>query len=309
MCFADYLAWLSNMSAPFLDQYPRTLSEDFLRYALGAGGVYLVINIALSRTLARRKIRETGPRPGQIKTEILASLRTVFVFAFFGTMAGLGARAGIIPIYLDVAEYGVTWLILSTAILIVTHDAWFYWTHRFMHGRRFFRWFHRLHHKSHNPTPFTSYSFDASEAALNAVFFPLILLIVPAHPIALLVFTVHMMLRNAIGHCGYEIFPARTDGTPLFGWLTTVTHHDIHHQVAGYNYGLYFTWWDRWMGTEHPQYLARFKASAQPFRHSRAVMVLLVNFAIAGGSVAAVELAPDRTPPQIASKADSAPSG
>jgi sterol desaturase/sphingolipid hydroxylase (fatty acid hydroxylase superfamily) len=35
-------------------------------------------------------------------------------------------------------------------------------------------------------------------------------------------------------------------------------HHDIHHAAAQWNYGLYFTWWDRLIGTEHPDYQARF---------------------------------------------------
>ena len=193
--------------------------------------------------------------------EVVASLRTVLIFAAFGTLVGVGAQAGIVPIYLDVGEYGVPWLVASTVIIIVAHDAWFFWTHWIMHKPHLLRWFHRLHHKSHNPTPFTSYSFDASEAAVNAIFFPLILLIIPAHPIALFIFTTHMMLRNAMGHCGFELFPADRAGRPLFNWMTTVTHHDLHHSHAGYNYGLYFTWWDRWMGTEHPDYYAHFRAA------------------------------------------------
>jgi sterol desaturase/sphingolipid hydroxylase (fatty acid hydroxylase superfamily) len=40
--------------------------------------------------------------------------------------------------------------------------------------------------------------------------------------------------------------------------MTTVTHHDLHHARAGTNYGLWFTWWDRMMGTEDPTYYARF---------------------------------------------------
>jgi sterol desaturase/sphingolipid hydroxylase (fatty acid hydroxylase superfamily) len=41
-----------------------------------------------------------------------------------------------------------------------------------------------------------------------------------------------------------------------------------------FNYGLYFTWWDRWCGTEDPEYLRygdeRFAASVRreaPTRH------------------------------------------
>ena len=37
-----------------------------------------------------------------------------------------------------------------------------------------------------------------------------------------------------------------------------MTHHELHHEKGGGNFGLYFTWWDRLMGTEHVEYHARF---------------------------------------------------
>lgn len=254
MCLTDFLM-------AYVDRYPVVLTSDFIRYAVGAGGVYLIVNLLMSRILLGRKIRAKTPDLRQMLTEIAVSLRTVLIFACVGTLIYMGAQTGIIPVYTAVETYGWGWLIASTVILIVAHDAWFYWSHWLMHRPGLYRWFHRRHHKSHNPTPFTSYSFDASEAVINAVYFPLILLIIPCHPIALLIFTTHMMLRNAIGHCGYEVFPARRDGRPLFDWLTTVTHHDLHHAQAGRNFGLYFTWWDRWMGTEHPRYHEEFAKS------------------------------------------------
>ena len=254
MCLTEFLT-------TYVNRYPVVLTSDFIRYAVGAGGVYLIVNLVLSGVLNSRKIRTETPPMKQMGLEVIYSLRTVLIFACVGTFVYMGAQTGVIPIYTEVANYGWVWLIVSTVVLIVAHDAWFYWTHWFMHKPRLFRWFHSRHHKSHNPTPFTSYSFDASEAVVNAIYFPLILLVIPAHPIALLIFTAHMMLRNALGHCGYEIFPARRDGRPLLDWLTTVTHHDMHHEYAGRNFGLYFTWWDRWMGTEHHEYHFRFRAA------------------------------------------------
>jgi sterol desaturase/sphingolipid hydroxylase (fatty acid hydroxylase superfamily) len=50
----------------------------------------------------------------------------------------------------------------------------------------------------------------------------------------------------------------------LFGWLTTVTHHDLHHAHAGTNFGLYFTFWDRIMGTEDPNYERAFALASGP---------------------------------------------
>ena len=247
-----------------IDIFLSIFTGDLLRYIIGAGGVYLLINIGLAIRLQSRKIRKATPPLIQLRNEIFASLRTVLIFSLVGVSIILGMKIGVMKIYEDVQIYGWIYLWGSTALTIIIHDAYFYWAHRFMHRPRLFRILHRLHHKSYNPSPFTSYSFNTGEAFVNALFLPLILLIVPLHPIALLFFTSHMMLRNAIGHCGYEVFPASKSGKPLFDWLTTVTHHDIHHAHADYNMGLYFSWWDRWMGTEHPHYHAKFARAVTP---------------------------------------------
>ena len=79
------------------------------------------------------------------------------------------------------------------------------------------------------------------------------------------------MGRNARGHAGFELHPRWWLATPLTRWINTTTHHDLHHS-GGFNrnYGLYFTWWDKWMGTEHPQYAERFHdvVSRSPVREA-----------------------------------------
>jgi lathosterol oxidase len=238
--------------------YPGILQHDLLRYVIGAGGTFLVVNVLLRRYLSGRKIRSERPGGKQMAREILASLITVLIFSLVGFGIALAAQHGLLNVYRDPAERGWAYFVFNVAVLIVAHDAWFYWTHRLMHRPRHYRWFHRLHHRSNNPTPWASYSFDVGEAVVNAIYLPIALVVMPSSVLAAFVFTAHMMLRNAIGHCGYEVFPARADGRPLFDWLTTVTHHDLHHARAGTNFGLYFTFWDRMMGTEDPEYRARF---------------------------------------------------
>jgi sterol desaturase/sphingolipid hydroxylase (fatty acid hydroxylase superfamily) len=244
------------------DVYPTILQMDLYRYLIGAGGTFLVINTLMAGWLARRKIREEKPDWRQMGRELLASLRTVLIFSLIGLSIALAKRLGIIPLYDDPAERGWLYFALNVVVLIIAHDAWFYWTHKIMHRPRLFRWFHRLHHRSYNPSPWTAYAFDASEALVNAIYLPLALIVMPTSILAAFIFTGHMMLRNAIGHCGYEVFPARSDGRPLFDWMTTVTHHDLHHARARTNFGLYFTWWDRIMGTEDPLYYERFARAA-----------------------------------------------
>jgi lathosterol oxidase len=36
--------------------------------------------------------------------------------------------------------------------------------------------------------------------------------------------------------------------------LNTVQHHDLHHRYPKVHFSLYMTHWDRWLGTEHPEY-------------------------------------------------------
>ena len=271
---------------------PHIFGTDFLRYVLGAGGVFLVVNVGLSGLLAERRLGDRTPQRGQVRREILSSLRTVGVFA---TLGGCGViiliTFGLDRIYDDPAAYGWGYFALSLVAATVLHDAWFYWTHRLIHDRRLFRRVHRLHHRSKKPTPFTSYAFNTGEAALNAVFMPLLVATVPLSGLAIFLFLAHMMVRNAIGHCGYELFPARRDGRPLLDWVTTVTHHDMHHTDGRYNFGLYFSWWDRWMGTEHPDYHARFAKAVgrwlEPARPRRAPVATASLLALAIGFSAA----------------------
>ncbi len=278
---------LGDLTTIYLDVF----AGDLMRYVLGAGGVYLFVNLALFGLIRGHKIREKTPPWTQIRREILASLRTVVIFAVTGTTIALGERAGVINIYFDVASYGWGYFLFSTVVLIVAHDAWFYWSHRALHHPPLFRRFHRLHHRSHNPTPFTSYSFDIGEAVVNAVYLPLILLVLPTHPVALFIFVTHMMLRNALGHSGVEVFPAGRDGRPLFGWMTTVTHHDLHHGHAGYNMGLYFSWWDRWCGTEHPRYLEEYRKSGRRMTVSGSLKVLAAGLILFGAMAAQAKAA------------------
>lgn len=253
----------SSLLTEAIQVLPHIFMHDLLRYLIGAGGIFLVINGLLRHALAGRRIREARPGWRQVGREILASLRTVGIFSGVGLTIWLCDKAGFARFHDDPAQYGWLWFWASVIILIIAHDAWFYWTHRLIHHPRLFRRMHRLHHRSNNPTPFTAYAFDWQEAVINAVYLLLIGFIMPVSFLAAFVFTAHMMLRNALGHCGYEVFPRTREGQPLFGWLTTVTHHDIHHAEAGHNYGLYFTFWDRALGTEHPAYLARFAAAVR----------------------------------------------
>src|SRR4029077_15629010 len=133
---------------------------------------------------------------------------------------------------------GVPYLIVSTLATIVAHDTYFYWTHRAMHHRRLFRWFHYTHHKSVTPTAFAAYAFDLPEALVQGMFTPLWLLLVPMHELGLFAFMAFMIVRNVMGHSGVEVMPGALADSRWFGWVNAPTHHDLHHATFNYNYGL-----------------------------------------------------------------------
>ena len=260
----DFVVLLSTVTGFVVETYPYIWAFDTGRYLIGAGGVYLIVNLALAGLLRGRKIRTRSPDWRQKRREILNSLRTAAIFAAVGGLSIAGLIAGGADmIYDDPSARGWGYFAFTTVMLIVLHDAWFYWSHRIIHHPKLFRRFHREHHKSHNPSPWTAYSFDPAEALVNAIYLPLVLLIMPSSTLAIFIFINHMMIRNAIGHSGYELFPSLRSGRPMFDWMTTVTHHDLHHAQAGWNYGLYFTWWDRLMETEHPLYHEKFAAAVR----------------------------------------------
>lgn len=87
-------------------------------------------------------------------------------------------------------------------------------------------------------------------------------LVTPLYSLAIFLFMGHQIARNVIGHAGLELAWPGSTRSRWTGWLTTTTHHDLHHVEGRYNFGLYFTFWNQWMGTERPRYHDRFEAVA-----------------------------------------------
>jgi Delta7-sterol 5-desaturase len=252
----------SDALASFWQIWSFTLIMDVGRYVIAATGLALILKLFWNVGLGRRKIQARSASRADVSREIRTSLRTAIIFSLNGVAVVFLAMHGVFTIYLDFATAGIGYLAISVAAIIVAHDAYFYWTHRLMHHPRLFRYFHRTHHRSVTPTPFAAYAFDVPEALLMALFTPLWLLFVPMHGLGLFLFMAFMIVRNVMGHAGVELMPRALADSRWFGWINATTHHDLHHSSFHYNYGLYFTWWDRLMGTEHPGYREQLRGQA-----------------------------------------------
>lgn len=245
--FQDH--WATAVAA-----WPAIWLVDLLRYLIVVGGFAAALSWAPTAWRARRAVRIRQVARGQQLREFGHSMLTVVVFSLVGASVLLGYHAGFMKVYSEPLAYGWVWLVASFFVMVVLHDAWFYWTHRLMHHRRVFGWAHRTHHRSLAPTAWTAYSFGPAEALVQALFLPLFLLALPAHKTVLFLWMAHMIVRNVAGHTGVEIVPRSWLAGWWGRWLTTTLHHEMHHAHGHANYGLYFVWWDRWCRTEHPAY-------------------------------------------------------
>jgi lathosterol oxidase len=231
----------------------------FLRYVLPAGLVYLLVYGWKRRDWLFWKIQQKFPNAQRIKSEISHSAMACAIFASMAFGVYALRQMGYGPLYFDIAERGWGYFFFTIALMIVAHDTYFYWTHRLMHHPRLFKVFHLVHHQSTNPTPFTAFSFHPLESIVEFGIIPIIALLIPIHTGALLVFTAWSMVFNIMGHTGYEFSPSGFTRHWFFKWFNTPTHHNMHHHRSGYNYSLYFNFWDRVMGTNHPEYDAYFE--------------------------------------------------
>ncbi len=230
----------------------------FLRYALLAGTLFLVFYVIWKKKLASFKIQQKFPKWSRIRHEIQHSVYTAFVFALLGIGIYFLNQNGYTKIYTDISQHGWGYLVGSFFLLTILHDTYFYWIHRMMHHRKLFPVFHKVHHIANNPTPWASLCFHPLEALLEIGIVPLAVLIMPLHPIAILAFASWSLFFNMLGHLGYELFPKGFVDHPIGQWFNTSTHHNMHHARSNCNYGLYYNFWDRLMGTNAPDYRSIF---------------------------------------------------
>jgi Delta7-sterol 5-desaturase len=236
---------------------------NLLRYVVFALPAFVFFH---RRTPRRFLSRRLGPGPvseKQARREIFYSLGSLAIFGLVGVWMYALAEAGLSRFYSD-DRYGPVWFVLSIPVMLLVHDTYFYWTHRFMHWKPIFKYVHKVHHLSHDPSPLAAYAFHPLEAVIEAGIGPLILLTLPVHRGAFLIFLTIQLFINVIGHLGFELYPRGFLRSSVGRWFNTTTHHHQHHQRMKWNFGLYFNVWDRLLGTNHPQYESTFEAITAP---------------------------------------------
>jgi len=228
------------------------------RYLLIAGGFYTYFYIWRKEYWSKRKLGAKNYTRQQFRRELFYSLITAGLFAVTGSLMVVAWQHGYTKIYLEVARYGYWYLPLSLLLYLLIHETYYYWLHRWMHRPAVFKVVHKVHHLSTTTSPWTAFSFHPLEGLLQAVFLPLLLIVMPMHLYVILLQLTIMTFSSVINHLDIEVYPKNFQKHLLGKWLIGATHHALHHKQFKYNYGLYFTFWDKWKCTESPLFKTLF---------------------------------------------------
>ena len=229
-------------------------ASSLTRYLLFAGIGYAVFYVLCRHLLLHRKIQKRFPKRADYLREVACSLSSCVIFGAVAAIVFSPSLRSHTWVYFRVGQRGWLYFGASVAVMIIVHDAYFYWTHRFLHLKPVFRIVHAVHHRSNNPSPWAALAFHPLEAVVQAGFLVLLVLLIPVHPVALLIFFLWTSFFNVGGHLGFEFLPQRFTQSRWGRWLNSSTNHNLHHQNPHGNYGLFFRFWDEWMGTTHDRY-------------------------------------------------------
>jgi Delta7-sterol 5-desaturase len=246
------------------DKFVLLLLDNAVKYFFISLPFFLVFYVFFRKKLSYKKIQLKYPKLKDYGRELGFSTLSVIIFSVPPLlMLHSDSIRPHTTFYKHIDEHGSIYFFLAFPLMLLIHDAYFYWAHRIMHHPWLFKMVHLVHHKSTNPSPWAAYAFHPLEAIVESMIFVIFLFIIPVHGIHLMWFFVISLVYNVYGHLGFEIYPNGFNKHWFGRWMNTSVSHNQHHQYFKGNYGLYFTIWDRLMGTLRQDYDTAFESLKQ----------------------------------------------
>ena len=194
-------------------------------------------------SIKTRKLQTTSNANLDLKSQILISIAYLVLTAILGVIFSVLANRGFFQIYTQISTFGLGYFAISIVLQTILFDLYFYISHRLLHTKFLYSRIHYLHHRIKYPTVTTTLALHPLESVNVFIFQVLLNLLLPMHPLALIVGHLIIYVGNTIGHFGHEIFPKKLrELLPLLG---TASFHDLHHKHERCNYGFFFMWYDK----------------------------------------------------------------
>lgn len=227
------------------------------RYFITAGGTHWLLHLILGEQLLDTWFGNRQQEQKAISEDIKLSTLSAIFFALSAACFMSCYQLGVTRVYTQLRVQDLTYLVTSYLGVLILQDTYFYFMHRLFHLPMLFKRFHQGHHRSRIPTPWTSFAFDPLEAAIQAFFLFCITLIIPLHYDVLLALLTTMTIWAVGNHLGFQIIPDSRLSRWWGRWCIGSTHHLVHHNRYSRHYGLYFTFWDKLLGTQDINYEAK----------------------------------------------------
>ncbi|CAJ1057254.1 lathosterol oxidase-like isoform X3 [Xyrichtys novacula] len=189
----------------------------------------------------------------QVGKEIRLGANSIFWMSFPTVALFFWEIRGYSKLYDNISESSMGWqeMILSIAGFLFFTDMCIYWIHRTMHHKNIYKHLHKQHHNFKIPTPFASHAFHPLDGFLQSLPYHVYPFIFPLHKVVYLLLFVFVNVWTISIHDGDYRIPG-----PLICLINGAAHHVDHHLYFNYNYGQYFTLWDRLGGSyRHPSAL------------------------------------------------------
>ena len=128
----------------------------------------------------------------------------------------------------------------SVAFFLLFTDFLIYWIHRGLHHKSIYKYLHKTHHLWKVPTPYASHAFHPIDGFLQSCPYHIYPFLFPLHKIVYLSLFLAVNFWTVSIHDGDYRVP-----DILKPFVNGSAHHTDHHLLYNYNYGQFFTLWDR----------------------------------------------------------------
>uniref|UniRef100_A0A8D0H0M3 Sterol-C5-desaturase n=1 Tax=Sphenodon punctatus TaxID=8508 RepID=A0A8D0H0M3_SPHPU len=138
------------------------------------------------------------------------------------------------------SPYGWFGVILSMVSFLLFTDMGIYWIHRFLHHKHVYKRLHKPHHIWKVTSPFASHAFHPVDGFLQSLPYHIYPFLFPLHKVTYLgLYIIVNVWTISINDGNYHV--------PVFlrHIVNGSAHHTDHHLYFDYNYGQYFTLWDK----------------------------------------------------------------
>jgi len=180
----------------------------------------------------------------QIRTEIYIALSSLPLMGLLMAPFPVLVHLGYSRVYKNVDDYGWTYVVFCVPLFLFVSDMMIYFIHRGLHLPWLYQHVHKPHHTYQYTTPFSSHAFHPVDGWAQGVPYYLFCFVFPMHHYLFVALFVLVNMWTVSIHDQVDFFGA--------GILNSTGHHTLHHALFRYNYGQYFTLWDRICRTYKP---------------------------------------------------------